>query len=77
MKKKPQELYTLCILAQQEYIIGEKWPLYAVEQKLRNIIFITGSSMIATVFAYTCTLPKPYSKDDRSIESRHDITLIK
>ena len=68
MNKKPQELYTLCILAQQEYIIGEKWPLYAVEQKLRNIMFITGSSMIATVFAYMCTFPKSYSKDDRPIE---------
>ena len=57
--------------------MGKKWPLYAVEQKLRNIIFIAGSSMMATVFACTCTLLKSYSKDDKTIESRHDVTLIK
>jgi len=57
--------------------MGKKWLLHAVEQKLRNIIFIAGSSMIATVFACTCTLPKSYSKDDRAIESWHDVTLIK
>ena len=57
--------------------MGKKWPLYAVEQKLRNIIFIAGSSMMATVFACTCTLLKSYSKDDRVIESRHDMTLVK
>ena len=51
--------------------------MYAVELKLGNIIFIIESKMIAKVFAYMHTLPKSYSKDDRSIESRHGIILIK
>ena len=58
---------------------GKKVAFVFIRTKTKNlyIIFIANSSILATVFACTFTLLKSYGKDNRAIESRHDITLIK
>ena len=58
---------------------GKKVAVVRSRTKTKNlyIIFIAGSSVVATVFACTCILPISYSKGNRTIESRHDMTLIK
>ena len=58
---------------------GQKVAVIFSRTKTKNlyIIFIAGSSVIATVFACTYILPISYSKEDGTIESRHDVTLIK
>ena len=54
MSKKPQGLYTLCILTQRECILSK---YSRAETKNLYIAFIAGSSVVATVFACTSILP--------------------
>ena len=57
---------------------GKKVAFVFIRTETKNLymIFIADSSMLATVFVCTCTLLKSYSKDNRAIESWHDLTLI-